>query len=266
MSTHRAQPVALTIAGSDSGGGAGVQADLKTFASLAVHGATAVTCITAQSPNSISAIRPLPASLVRAQIEEVVEAFSPAACKTGMLLSSEIIRMVHQFIRERPLPLVVDPVMIATSGARLLRPSALRALKELCSAAILVTPNLAEAKVFSGRKVDSPEEMRAAARILHSQLGCAVLVKGGHLKDSLSAIDIFFDGEEEVPLVAPFISQVNTHGTGCTYSAAITALLARGAGLREAVEEAKGYITQAIAQSVRVGEFDVLNSFWGGRI
>src|SRR4051794_335964 len=170
MSTHRGQPVALTIAGSDSGGGAGVQADLKTFASFGVHGTTVVTCITAQSPNSISAIRPLPASLVRAQIEEVLEAFSPAACKTGMLLSTDIIRAVHRLILDHPLALVVDPVMIATSGARLLRSSALGALKELCSAALLVTPNLSEARSLSGRKVESPEEMRAAARTLHGQL------------------------------------------------------------------------------------------------
>ena len=264
MSTHRTQPVALTIAGSDSGGGAGVQADLKTFASLGVHGTSAITCITAQNPRIIKAIQPLGARLVTAQLTQVMEAFSPTACKTGMLLSGEIIRAVDRFLKRHRIPLIVDPVMISTSGTRLLRPTALQALKQLCSQAILVTPNLTEAKVLSGRAVRTPELMRAAARKIHHQLGCAVLVKGGHLENSLTAIDIFFDGVEEVTLTAPFISQVDTHGTGCTYSAAITAFLARGASLREAVEQAKEYITQSIAQSVRVGEFDVLNSFWGG--
>jgi len=264
MSTHRAQPVVLTVAGSDSGGGAGIQADLKTFASLGVHGATAITCLTAQNPRSIAAIQPLSPKFVITQMAQVVDAFAPSACKTGMLLSGEIIRAVSRFLKKHRLPLVVDPVMVASSGASLLRPGALRALKQLCSEALLVTPNLAEAKVLSGRSVRTPELMRAAARIIHRQLGCAVLVKGGHLENSPAATDIFFDGTEDVTLTAPFISQVETHGTGCTYSAAITAFLARGCSLRESVEQAKEYITQSIAQSVRVGEFDVLNCFWGG--
>jgi len=263
MSTHRAQPVALTIAGSDSGGGAGIQADLKTFASLGVHGTCAVTCITAQNPRDVTAIQPVSPKVVREQLEQIVNAFVPVACKTGMLFSGEVIRAVRRFLKAHEVPLVIDPVMVAGSGARLLRPGAVRALKQLCGIAALVTPNLAEAKVLSRRIVRTPDQMRSTARLLHHQLGCAVLIKGGHLENSPTAIDVFFDGVKEMTLTAPFIAQVETHGTGCTYSAAITAFLARGCGLREAIEEAKHYITQSIAQSVRVGEFDVLNNFWG---
>ena len=254
-------PVALTIAGSDSGGGAGIQADLKTFASLGVHGTSAITCLTAQNPKAVTAIQPCSPEMVRMQIEAIFAELPPAAVKTGMLLTSSIIRTVAGFFqgRKRP-PLIIDPVMIATSGRCLLRPSAMKILqRELFPLATLITPNLDEARFLSGLRIESPEDMRTAARRLHSQFGCAVLVKGGHLRGGAEAIDILFDGRTELLLKAPFIRGVRTHGTGCTYSAAITAQLARRVDLTSAVRLAKEYITHAIAQIHRAGKHDVLN-------
>jgi hydroxymethylpyrimidine/phosphomethylpyrimidine kinase len=257
-------PIALTIAGSDSGGGAGVQADLKTFASLGVHGASALTCITAQNPKRVLAIQACRPEIVRGQMEAVFEALPPAAVKTGMLYSSEIIRVVAKFFRaHRHIPLVVDPVMISTSGARLLKPSAIRFLKsELLPLATLVTPNLDEAAILTGRELKSVEDLRAAAKQIRKEFGCAALVKGGHLRHSRDAIDIFFDGENELLLSAPFVKGMHTHGTGCTYSAAVAGYLALGYELPEAVAQAKEYISQAIVQSQTVGKHSVLNSFW----
>jgi hydroxymethylpyrimidine/phosphomethylpyrimidine kinase len=257
-------PVALTIAGSDSGGGAGVQADLKTFASLGLHGTSALTCITAQNPKRVLAIQACQPAIVRRQMEAVFEALPPAAVKTGMLYSAEIIRVVAAFLRtHRKTPLVVDPVMISTSGAQLLKPSAVRLLKtRLLPLATLVTPNLDEAEFLTGRDLKSIEDLRWAAKQIHQEFRCAALVKGGHLRDSKEAIDIFFDGETELLLSAPFVKGVHTHGTGCTYSAAITGYLALGYELPDAVAQAKEYISQAIVQSQAVGKHSVLNSFW----
>ncbi|HWD93084.1 MAG TPA: bifunctional hydroxymethylpyrimidine kinase/phosphomethylpyrimidine kinase [Verrucomicrobiae bacterium] len=258
-------PVALTIAGSDSGGGAGVQADLKTFASLGMHGTSALTCVTAQNPKCVRAIQACRPEIVRAQMEAVFEALPPAAVKTGMLYSAEIIRAVVQFFRDkRNVPLVVDPVMIATSGARLLKPSAVQLLKtRLLPLATLVTPNLDEAGLLTGRDLKSIEDLRWAAKEIRRKFGCAALVKGGHLPRSREAVDIFYDGENEWLLSAPFIKGLHTHGTGCTYSAAITGYLALGHGLPEAVARAKEYISQAIVQSRAIGKYTVLDSFWG---
>jgi hydroxymethylpyrimidine/phosphomethylpyrimidine kinase len=257
-------PVALTIAGSDSGGGAGIQADLKTFASLGVHGTTAVTCITAQNPKRVLAIQACGAEIVHRQIEAVFEVLPPTAAKTGMLYSAEIIGVVARFFRtHREVPLVVDPVMLSTSGARLLKPAAIQLLKSrLLPLATLVTPNLDEAEVLTGRKLTSVEDLRLAARQIYREFGCAALVKGGHLRRSRDAVDIFFDGENELLLSAPYVKCVQTHGTGCTYSAAITGFLARGDGLPEAVAQAKEHISQAIAQSKGVARHSVLNNFW----
>jgi hydroxymethylpyrimidine/phosphomethylpyrimidine kinase len=257
-------PVALSIAGSDSGGGAGAQADLKTFASLGVHGTIALTCVTAQNPKRVFAIDACRPQMVRKQMEAVFEALPPAAVKTGMLYSAEIIRFVAAFFRtNRAIPLVVDPVMISTSGACLLKPSAIQLLKKtLLPLATLVTPNLAEAKFLTGRDLKSVEDLRRAAKQIHEEFGCAALVKGGHLRHSSEAVDIFFDGENELLLSAPFVKGMQTHGTGCTYSAAITGYLALGHELTEAVAHAKEYISQAIFQSKKVGEYSVLNSFW----
>jgi hydroxymethylpyrimidine/phosphomethylpyrimidine kinase len=260
-------PIALTVAGSDSGGGAGIQADLKTFASLGVHGTSAITCITAQNPKRVLAVQSCEPKMVRQQIEAVFEELTPAAAKTGMLYSAEIIRAVANFFeKNRGIPLVVDPVMISTSGSQLLKPSAITLLKaRLLPLATLVTPNLDEAEILIGRKLKSAEALRAAAKQIHREFGCAALVKGGHLRDSKEAVDIFFDGENELLLSAPFVKGVQTHGTGCTYSAAITGFLAMGHALPEAVAEAKEYISQAIAGSQGMGAHTALNSFWRSR-
>ena len=259
-------PVALTIAGSDSGGGAGIQADLKTFAALRVHGTSAITCVTAQNPKGVLGIQACKPGIVRQQVEAVFAELRPDAVKTGMLYSEEIVGTVAAFFARghRP-PLIVDPVMVSTSGARLLRPSAIRALTgKLLPLAALITPNLDEAQILVSRRLSSLEDLRRAAKEMHRRFGCAALVKGGHLTGGREAADIFFDGHTELLLSAPFVRGVNTHGTGCTYSAAITALLALGLTLIRAVELAKTYITRAIARSHTVKAHSVLNQNVGG--
>jgi hydroxymethylpyrimidine/phosphomethylpyrimidine kinase len=257
-------PVALTIAGSDSGGGAGIQADLKTFAALGVHGTSAIACLTAQNPKRVLAVEPCSPKMLRQQIEAVFEELNPAAVKTGMLFSAENISVVVKFFSKVAVRkhLVVDPVMVSTSGAKLLEPAAIKILMEkLLPLATLVTPNLDEAQILVGRKLKSVEDLRAAAREIHSRFGCVALVKGGHLKNSHEAVDIFFDGETELLLSAPFIKGVSTHGTGCTYSAAITAALALGHDLPGAVQMGKHHVTRAIAGSYRIGKYFALQNF-----
>jgi hydroxymethylpyrimidine/phosphomethylpyrimidine kinase len=259
--------VALTVAGSDSGGGAGVQADLKTFAAFRVHGASAIACLTAQNPRRVLAVEPCLAKMLRQQIEAVFEELPPAAAKTGMLFSTENIQVVASFFRHssfviRHFPLVVDPVMVSTSGTRLLQPAAVKILMDkLLPLATLITPNLDETEILVGQKVRSPEDLRAAARKIFARFGCAALVKGGHLKGCRDAMDIFFDGKTELLLTAPFIKGVSTHGTGCTYSSAVCAALARGHNLPRAVELGKNFITSAIAGSYRVGRHFALGNF-----
>jgi len=257
-------PCALTIAGSDSGGGAGIQADLKTFAALGVHGASAITCITAQNPRGVTGIQAIRPDMVRRQIEAVFEELPPRAVKTGMLYSAQIIQTVAEFFArgKRP-PLIVDPVMVATSGAVLLRRSAINGLKErLLPLAALVTPNLPEAEILVDRKLTMLEDLQEAAREIHARYGCAVLLKGGHLPRATAAMDVFHDRGGSRLLTASLIRGVSTHGTGCTYSAAVAALLALEHDLRRAVERAKRYITRAIARSQRVGRHSVLNHDW----
>lgn len=263
MRTRKRIPCALTIAGSDSGGGAGIQADLKTFAALGVHGTSVITCITAQNPRAVLGIQPCSLRIVELQLEAVFSELRPAAVKTGMLYSTALIGAVARFLRRQRVPVVVDPVMVATSGARLLKPSAIRALREqLLPRATLVTPNLPEAELLVGEPIKSVEGLRLAARELHRRFGCAALVKGGHLRGLREAADIYYDGKQELLLRAPFISGVSTHGTGCTYSAAVAGLLARGYSLQVAVKRAKEHITQAIAGSRVSAGHHVLNSFW----
>lgn len=254
-------PIALTVAGSDSGGGAGIQADLKTFAALGVHGTTAITCLTAQNPSGVSGVHAVPAQFVLAQLDSLAAGLPPAAAKTGMLFNAGIIRALAEWFRAHPgIPLVVDPVMIATSGARLLRPDAMRAMQDrLLPLARLVTPNLDEATALLGRPLRSVEDLRLAARGIHGRWGVAALVKGGHLHDTAEATDIYWDGREELVLAAPFVRGVATHGTGCTYSAAITARLALGDSLPRAVARAKEFITGAIRNSVRVAGHTALD-------
>ena len=259
MTKRKTLPVALTIAGSDSGGGAGVQADLKTFAAFGVHGTSAIACLTAQNPKRVLGVEACSPKMLQQQIEAVFAELKPAAVKTGMLFTAENISVVANFFRTphsalRTPHLVVDPVMISTSGARLLKPTAEKLLKEkLLPLATLVTPNLDEAKVLANQKISSPEQMRKAARKIHAEFGCAVLLKGGHLKNCREAIDVFFDGETELLLSAPFVQGVSTHGTGCTYSAAICAALALGHDLPHAVEIGKNFITEAIGNSYKIG-------------
>jgi hydroxymethylpyrimidine/phosphomethylpyrimidine kinase len=280
-------PIALTIAGSDSGGGAGVQADLKTFAALGVHGTSAIACLTAQNPKRVIGVEACSPKMLRQQIEAVFAELKPAAVKTGMLFTAENILVVAEFFRggtpvsdparpgwrfetsraggRRSVPLIVDPVMVSTSGARLLQPAAEKILKEkLLPLAALVTPNLDEAEILADQKISTPEDLRAAAKKIHARYGCAVLVKGGHLKNCREAIDVFFDGETELLLSAPFVKNVSTHGTGCTYSAAICAALALGHDLPRAVEVGKNFITQAIANSYQLGNHFALNPFFPG--
>ena len=255
------RPVALTIAGSDSGGGAGIQADLRTFAALGVHGTCAITCITAQNPRRVAWIQPCEPELVRAQIESVVTVLRPAAAKTGMLFSDAIVHVVAQFFRKaKPPALLVDPVMRATSGARLIEARALTTLKrELLPLATLVTPNLHEARILAGIEIATLNEARRAARLIFDRYGCAVLLKGGHLECGLRANDVFFDGTNDLILRAPRIKGLSTHGTGCTLSAAITAQLARGVGLSDSAQRAKEFVTRAIRKSYAVGKHPILD-------
>ena len=253
-------PIVLTIAGSDSGGGAGIQADLRTFAALGVHGVTAITCITAQNPKRVTSVMPVSAKMIVAQLDALAGELRPTAAKSGMLYSESIVRVVADYWAQmRGIPLIVDPVMVATSGSTLLSVPAVNAIRNhLLPKATLVTPNLDEAELLSGMILRTVEDLRKAARWLYAEFGCAVLAKGGHLKAMSEAIDIFFDGQEELLLSAPFVRGVATHGTGCTYSAAIAANLALGMKLNAAVVKAKSTITKAILNSRGAGHHSVL--------
>jgi hydroxymethylpyrimidine/phosphomethylpyrimidine kinase len=256
-------PVTLTIAGSDNSGGAGIQADLKTFTTLGCYGTTAVTCVVAEHPGKVTRIEALPASMVAEQIRLVFEAFPVAAAKTGMLYSRpimEAVAAVWQGRTKRGRPaLVVDPVMVATSGAMLFKPEAVRALQDLIfPMATVVTPNLDEAQVLLGRKLLSLDDVARAAETLAQRWGVPFLVKGGHLRLKES-VDVLHDGKRGRMFGAPTVRGVKTHGTGCTYAAAITAGLAQGLALEAAVGRAKMFITVAIREHVRLGRYDCLN-------
>jgi hydroxymethylpyrimidine/phosphomethylpyrimidine kinase len=244
---------ALTIAGSDSGGGAGIQADLKTFSALGVFGMSAITAITAQNTTAVTAVFELPPDLVAAQIDAVLTDIGADAVKTGMIANSDIIRVVAAKLREYGVSaLVVDPVMVATSGDRLLREDAVAALKsELLPLATVVTPNLPEAEMLTGRTVGTLDEMRDAARAIVGLGARSAVVKGGHLDGD--AIDIFYDGSDFAELRAPRIDTTSTHGTGCTLAAAIAALLARGEPLPAAISGAKTYLTAALEYAFPLG-------------
>jgi hydroxymethylpyrimidine/phosphomethylpyrimidine kinase len=245
---------ALTIAGSDSGGGAGIQADLKTFAALDVYGTSAITAITAQNTCGVSAVQGIDPDVVAAQIRAVVADIGVGAAKTGMLFSAEIIQAVALTVRSLGLhPLVVDPVMVATSGDRLLQREAEESMRRaMLPLATVVTPNLAETEVLVGRKVASLDEMRAAAEEIVAGGARAVVVKGGHA--ITKATDVFYDGSRMELLQSEVVATSNTHGTGCTFAAAICAYLARGAELLEAVRRAKTYITGALHHSLTIGQ------------
>ena len=244
---------ALTIAGSDSGAGAGIQADLKTFAAFGVYGTSVITAITAQNTVGVTKILELPADLVAAQLDAVVEDIGAQALKTGMLANSAIIEIVAEKIREHRLHnLVVDPVMVAKGGDLLLRPEAIEALRSrLIPLAVIVTPNLPEAEQLTGIPGSRLQDIKESARRIIAMGARSVVIKGGHRKGP--ATDIFYDGKKFRELSAPRVRTPNTHGTGCTFSAAIAAGLAKGEKLENAVVQAKRYITQAIRKGFPIG-------------
>lgn len=246
-------PIALTIAGSDSGGGAGIQADLKTFAAFEVYGASALTAVTAQNTLGVTAVHELPVDVVRAQIDAVATDLGMNAVKTGMLSSAAIIdavaeRLQHHNARQ----LVVDPVMVAKGGDRLLREDAVAALaSRLMPLALVSTPNAEEAAALCGRPVETMEQARGAAEAIHG-MGCRyVVVKGGHFGED--AVDVLYDGSTFTEYPAKRIATTSTHGTGCTFASAVAAGLARGNAVENAVSNAKAYVTAAIAAAPSIG-------------
>ena len=246
--------VALTIAGSDSSAGAGIQADLKTFAAHAVFGASAITALTAQNTLGVRSVHAVPPAFVVAQIDAVVDDLPVAAVKTGMLCDAEIAGAVAETLARRALPnLVVDPVMVSKSGARLLDEEAVGVLRaRLLPLALLVTPNLPEAAVLSGRAVDTDAERREVVRCLAGFGARAVLLKGGHVEGP-EAIDLFYEDGRFEMLRGPRIATRHTHGTGCTLSAAVAARLARGETLFDAVRGAKEYVRRALEAAPGLG-------------
>lgn len=247
--------MALTIAGSDSGGGAGIQADLPSFAANGAFGTSAITCLTAQNPDGVSAIEAMPAAFVVAQLEQVCSYFAVRAIKTGMLLNEPIIAATGEFLRRHTgIPLVVDPVMVATSGAVLLEPEAVAAMKEwILPLASLITPNLDEAAVLLGWRPDSHAAMVKAATELAQQFRCHVLLKGGHLDDQLPLQDVLVDPDgRDTVFTNERIMAVNTHGSGCTLASAITARIACGDDIEAAVATALEYLQRGMRQPVRL--------------
>jgi hydroxymethylpyrimidine/phosphomethylpyrimidine kinase len=244
---------ALTIAGSDSGAGAGIQADLKTFAALGVYGTSAITAITAQNTLGVTDIVELSPKIVGAQIDAVIDDIGAQAVKTGMLANAAIIETVAEKLRAHKLPnLVVDPVMVATSGDLLLEKNAVSALRsQLLPLAAVVTPNILEANQLAGLTIANARDMRRAAQRIVDLGAQSVVVKGGHRRGP--ATDLFFDGKRFRQLRTPRIRTIHTHGTGCTLSAAIAAYLARGEKLESAIMHAKTYITAAIRKGFPVG-------------
>lgn len=246
-------PKALTIAGSDSGGGAGIQADLKTFSAFRVFGMSVITAVTAQNSLGVQGVENLPPAFVARQLRSVLEDFGADAAKCGMLSTAPIIEAVAAELGSHRIEkLVVDPVMVAKSGDQLLQPEARAALADrILPLALLVTPNLPEAEVLAGMRVAEPEDMEEAARRIHVMGPRYVLVKGGHLKGD--ATDLLWNGRDFTRFSTPRIDSQNTHGTGCTFSAAIAAGLARGQALGDAIRSAKAYVTRAIREGFQAG-------------
>lgn len=259
--------VALTIAGSDNSAGAGIQADLKTFGAFGVYGLTAVTTVVAEIPGKVKSVETIPLDVLEDQIALSLEAFPVRAAKTGMLWSTEIVTLVHSLLRRKrtedsTFSLVIDPVMVATSGDPLLKKEAIEAYRELLiPIATIVTPNLDEAQVLLGDRIGSLEELRQAGCELSRRFGVPFLMKGGHLHEAIATDLLIVAGAEVARFEAPYNSSVVTHGTGCTFSAAITASLAKGSDLADSVAAAKEYITRAINQSFNWGEVTALNHF-----
>jgi len=244
----------LTIAGSDSGGGAGIQADIKAMSANGVYALSVITAVTAQNTEEVIEVFELPASIVEAQIDAVFDDFDIAAVKIGMLSSAEIVKVVAKMLRPQNVTnLIVDPVMVAKSGHSLLKPDAIEALThELVPMALLITPNVHEAERLSGLPITSLADARQAAKAIH-KLGCQnVLIKGGHLLTE-RATDLLYDGRFFNVFKGEYIDTPHTHGTGCTYASAIAAQLARGKALPDAVQTAKTYVTEAIRHGLAIG-------------
>lgn len=254
---------ALTVAGSDSGGGAGIQADLKTFQELGVYGMSVITAITAQNTLGVHGVHPIPLDMVEQQMDAIAEDMGTDALKTGMLFSSELIETVAKKIKQHGWRnLVVDPVMVAKGGSRLLQEEAVAALKtHLIPLARLVTPNIPEAQVLTGRTLDTIEDRKEAARHIFQMGAQHVMIKGGHVDGDMS-IDLFFDGQHFIELSAKRIDTGNTHGTGCTFAAAATAALAAGASLEQAVRQAKSFIQAAIEHALSIGKGHGPTNHW----
>jgi hydroxymethylpyrimidine/phosphomethylpyrimidine kinase len=255
---------ALTIAGSDSGGGAGIQADLKTFMALGVHGMSAITALTAQNTKGVTAVQEMPPDFVREQIAQVATDIGVDAAKCGMLANRGIVRAVAAAVREFEIPrLVVDPVFVSKNKDRLLSQDAVDALRdELFPLATVITPNLDEASSLAGREVRGVEEMKEAAKALHATGAAHVLVKGGDLGEG-PAVDVLYDGTSMVELSAERVVGKNTHGTGCALSAAIAAHLAMGVPVVDAVGKAKSFVTGAIRRGLAIGGgYGPVNPAW----
>jgi hydroxymethylpyrimidine/phosphomethylpyrimidine kinase len=250
-----AVPVALTIAGSDSGGGAGIQADLRTFAMHKVHGTSAITCVTAQNTLGVTRVDALPPEAIAAQVQAVVDDIGIQAAKTGMLLNTGIIEQVAQTLEPLALKtLVVDPVMVSRSGVQLIDDDAIACLRSrLIPLAAVLTPNRYEAQILSGLEIHSLSQMQAAAEKIYALGATAVLVKGGGMAGDLRGIDVLFDGDRLLILRTEQIHTQDTHGTGCTLSAAIAANLALGHSLKSSVRLAKDYVTTALRYALRIG-------------
>lgn len=246
----------LTIAGSDSGGGAGIQADLKTFAALGLHGLSVLTALTAQNSLGVRGIMEVPGSFIESQLEAVMTDFNVSSVKTGMLSSSKVIEAVARKLKEFKVSrVVVDPVMVAKSGDSLLQREAVQALREkLLPLSLAVTPNLEEAQVLAGMKIRGEKELEKAARIIQASGVKMVIIKGGHLDNKNQAIDTLFDGREYYRFKGPRYETKNTHGTGCTFSAALASYLAMDFSFQEAVEKSKEFITLAIKDSYGAGK------------
>ena len=260
-------PKALTIAGSDSGGGAGIQADLKTFFSLGVYGSSVITAITAQNTKEVTAVHNVPLDIIEKQIDAVLSDIGADAVKIGMLFNSETIKIIANSLKNHNMTnIVLDPVMVAASGAKLLRDDSIEALKkELIPLSLIITPNIPEAEVLVNKKIETIDDVKNTAKEILN-LGCkSVLMKGGHLKLNNGVIDVFYNGNEFIEIKNNKIDKVG-HGTGCTLSSAIAANISKGMELREAVKSAIDYVHNALENGFKVGEMNfVLKHNWNNK-
>lgn len=255
--------IGMCLGGSDSGGGAGIQADLKAFSAIGVHGICVVTGLTAQSPGRVKAVWPSSPEMVRSQFEVLWEDLKPDAVKVGALFTKEVIATVSECleaVRESGIPIVIDPVMVATSGGRLLSEDAEEIfISTLIPQAHLITPNLPESSVLSGHPVETPEDMKKACEMIWSRFNVPCLMKGGHLQASQGSDDLFFDGQRFVEFTSERIDCTSSHGTGCTLSSLIAGHLASGTEMEEAIQKSKTYVSNSLRTSYRIREFGALN-------